>query len=80
MEKVAIHFNQPGQRWLEHIGLAEAKRLLAEGHFPAGSMGPKIEAIVSFLEYGGERRAIITNPPNLGRALSGAAGTHITPD
>jgi carbamate kinase len=80
VEKVAIHFNQPGQRWLEHIGLAEAKRLLAEGHFPAGSMGPKIEAIVSFLEYGGERRAIITNPPNLGRALSGAAGTHITPD
>jgi carbamate kinase len=80
VEKVAINFNRPDQRWLEQIGLAEAKRLLAEGHFPAGSMGPKIEAIVSFLEHGGERRAIITNPPNLGRALSGAAGTHITPD
>jgi carbamate kinase len=80
VEKVAIHFNTPRQRWLEHIGLGEAKRLLAEGHFPAGSMGPKIEAIVSFLAHGGERRAIITNPPNLGRALSGAAGTHITPD
>jgi len=79
VEKVAIHFNKPDQRWLERIGLAEAKRLLAEGHFPAGSMGPKVEAIISFLEHGGERRAIITNPPNLGRALSGAAGTHITP-
>lgn len=80
VEKVAINFNRPDQLWLEHIGLAEAKRLLAEGHFPAGSMGPKIEAVVAFLEHGGERRAIITNPPNLGRALSGAAGTHITPD
>ena len=79
VEKVAINSNRPDQRWLEHIGLAETKRLLAQGHFPAGSMGPKIEAIVSFLEHGGERRAIITNPPNLGRALSGAAGTHITP-
>ena len=42
-------------------------------------MGPKIEAIAAFLEAGGERRAIVTNPPNLGRALSGATGTHITP-
>jgi len=80
VEKVAINFNRPDQRWLERIGLAEAKRLLAEGHFPAGSMGPKVEAIISFLAHGGERRAIITNPPNLGRALAGAAGTHITPD
>ena len=79
VEKVAINFNKPDQRWLDRISLSEAKRLLAEGHFPAGSMGPKIEAIASFLEHGGERRAIITNPPNLGRALSGAAGTHITP-
>lgn len=79
VEKVAVNYNRPDQRWLGHIGLAEAKRLLAEGQFPGGSMGPKIEAIVSFLQHGGERRAIITNPPNLGRALSGAAGTHITP-
>jgi carbamate kinase len=77
VEKVAINFNRPNQQWLDKITLSEAKRFLSEGHFPAGSMGPKIEAIASFLEPGGDRRAIITNPPNLGRALSGATGTHI---
>ena len=79
VEKVAIHFNQPQQRWLDRITLTEAKRYLEEGHFPKGSMGPKIEAIASFLEPGGKRRAIITDPPNLGRALSGATGTHVVP-
>ena len=62
-----------------HITAAEARRLLREGQFPPGSMGPKIEAIIGFLEGGGDRRAIITNPPNLGRALAGATGTHIVP-
>ncbi|HEX4407566.1 MAG TPA: carbamate kinase [Xanthobacteraceae bacterium] len=76
VEKVAINFNKPNQKWLDHITLAEAKQLLNEGHFPAGSMGPKVEAIASFLEAGGDRRAIITNPPNLGRALNNATGTH----
>ena len=79
VEKVAIHFNKPEQRWLDEMTLSEARRYLAEGHFPMGSMGPKIEAIASFLEPGGARRAIITNPPNLGRALSGATGTHVVP-
>jgi carbamate kinase len=78
VEKVAVNFNRPDQRWLDRIKLSEAKRLLKEGHFPSGSMGPKIEAIISFLEPGGNRHAIITNPPNLGRALSGRTGTHIT--
>lgn len=79
VEKVAINFNRPDQRWLDKVTVSEATRYLREGHFPAGSMGPKIEAIASFLEGGGERCAIVTNPPNLGRALSGATGTHITP-
>src|SRR5262245_40045164 len=79
VEKVAIHFNQPNQRWLDQMTLTEARRYLAEGHFPKGSMGPKIEAIAWFLEPGGQRRAIITDPPNLGRALSGATGTHVVP-
>ena len=79
VEKVAINFNRPDQQWLDHITAADARRLLQEGQFPAGSMGPKIEAIISFLEPGGDRRAIITNPPNLGRALAGATGTHIVP-
>jgi carbamate kinase len=78
VEKVAINYGKPDQRWLEQIGLAELRRYLAEGQFPKGSMGPKIEAIIAFLEGGGGR-ALITNPPNLGRALSGAAGTHIVP-
>jgi carbamate kinase len=78
VEKVAVNFNRPDQRWLDRITAADAKRLLAEGQFPAGSMGPKIEAILSFLAPGGDRRAIITNPPNLGGALSGITGTHIT--
>jgi carbamate kinase len=78
VEKVAVDFGKPTQRWLESITLAEARKFLAEGQFPKGSMGPKIEAIISFLEGGGTR-ALITNPPNLGRALSGATGTHIVP-
>jgi len=78
VEKVAVDFGKPDQRWLERITLAEARKYLAEGQFPKGSMGPKIEAIIAFLEGGGSR-ALITNPPNLGRALSGAAGTHIVP-
>jgi carbamate kinase len=77
VEKVAINFNRPDQRWLDKLTLADAKRLLEEGQFPRGSMGPKIEAIATFLAAGGERRAIITNPPNLGRALAGSTGTHI---
>jgi len=78
VEKVAVDFGKPAQRWLERVTLAEVRKYLAEGQFPKGSMGPKIEAIISFLEGGGTR-ALITNPPNLGRALSGATGTHIAP-
>jgi len=76
VEKVAVDFGRPSERWLERMTLDEAKRYLAEGQFPKGSMGPKIEAVVSFLEGGGHR-ALITNPPNLGRALRYETGTHI---
>ena len=59
--------------------LAEAKQYLAEGiHFAKGSMAPKIEAVVSFLENGG-KKALITDPPNIARALRGETGTFITP-
>lgn len=78
VEKVAVDFGKPTQRWLERTTLADVRKYFAEGQFPKGSMGPKIEAIISFLEGGGTR-ALITNPPNLGRALSGATGTHIVP-
>ena len=78
VEKVALNYNQPNQRWLDRLSLAEAREYLAAGHFLKGSMGPKIEAIVSFLERGGQR-ALITNPENLGRALKGETGTWIVP-
>ncbi|MFZ0059167.1 MAG: carbamate kinase, partial [Acidimicrobiales bacterium] len=64
IEKVALDFDTPAQRWVDHLTLAEARHYLAEGvHFAAGSMAPKIEAIIEYLEEGGTR-AIVTDPPN----------------
>jgi len=78
VERVALNFNQPNQRWLDRLTLAEARQYQAEGHFAKGSMGPKIDAVISFLERGGQQ-ALITNPENLGRALKGETGTWIVP-
>jgi carbamate kinase len=77
VEKVALNFGKPDQKWLDKITLAEAKQYLAEGtHFAKGSMAPKIQAIIWFLEAGG-KQALITNPENIGRALRGETGTWI---
>jgi len=77
VEKVAINFGKPDQRWLDKMTLAEAKAFLEEGiHFAKGSMAPKIQAIIWFLENGG-KQALITNPENIGRALKGETGTWI---
>ena len=77
VEKVALNYGKPDQKWLDKITLAEAKKYLAEGiHFAKGSMAPKMQAIIWFLEAGG-KEAIITNPENIGRALKGETGTHI---
>jgi carbamate kinase len=79
IEKVALDFGTPEQRWVDRLTLAEAKRYLAEGtHFLEGSMAPKIEAVVDFLEHGGGL-AVITDPENVERALAGETGTHIVP-
>ena len=79
VEKVAINFGKPDQKWIDKMTLAEAKQYLAEGsHFAKGSMAPKIQAIVWFLENGG-KQALITNPENIGRALKGETGTLIVP-
>jgi len=79
VEKVAIHFGKPEQKWLDTITLAEAKAYLAEGiHFAKGSMSPKIQAAIWYLENGGTE-ALITNPENIGRALKGETGTRIVP-
>jgi carbamate kinase len=79
VEKVAINFGKPEQKWLDKMTVAEAKGYLAEGiHFAKGSMAPKIQAIIWFLENGG-KQALITNPENIGRALKGETGTWIVP-
>ncbi|HQN04475.1 MAG TPA: carbamate kinase [Anaerolineaceae bacterium] len=79
VEKVAINFGKPDEKWLDKMTLAEAKQYLAEGtHFAKGSMAPKIQAIIWYLENGG-KQALITNPENIGRALKGETGTWIVP-
>jgi carbamate kinase len=78
VEKVALNYGKPNQQWLDHLTLAQAREYLAAGgHFAKGSMAPKIQAVVNFLERGG-KEAIITNPENLERALAGKTGTRIT--
>jgi carbamate kinase len=80
VEKVALNFGTPNEKWVDHMTLSEAKRYLAEGaHFKKGSMAPKIQAIIWFLENGG-KEAIITNPENIERALAGETGTRVTHD
>jgi carbamate kinase len=78
VEKVCLNFNQPNQIVLDKLTVAEAKKYIEEGHFAKGSMLPKIQAIVRFLEAGG-KEAIVTNPESLEKALKGETGTHIYP-
>jgi len=76
VEKVALNYGQPNQVWLDRMTLPEAKKYMAEGHFAKGSMGPKIQASIWFLERGG-KEALITTPGNIERALAGKTGTRI---
>lgn len=76
VDKVFLHFGTKKQRGLKTLYLEQAKRYLKEGHFPSGSMGPKIEACIRFIEYGGGR-AIITCLDCADDALDGKEGTHI---
>jgi len=78
VEKVAAGFGGPAERRLDVLTLEEARRLLAEGtHFAPGSMAPKVEAVIRYLESGG-KRALITSPACIGPALRGETGTHCT--
>jgi carbamate kinase len=80
VEKIALNFGKPDEKWIDHMTLSEAKRYLQEGvHFAKGSMAPKIQAIIWFLEAGG-KQALVTNPENIGRALRGETGTWIVQD
>lgn len=76
VERVAIDFGTPRQRDVDRMSAAEARGHLADGQFPAGSMGPKVDAAVRFVENGG-REAIITSLERAGDALDGRAGTRI---
>ncbi len=76
VEKVAINFNKPDRRWLDRMTVAEAKKHYADNQFDRGSMGPKIQAVIEFIEGGGQT-GLITNPENVGRALAGETGTFI---
>lgn len=78
VEKVALNFGKPDEKWIDHLTLADAREYLSEGiHFAEGSMAPKIQAVINFLEKGG-KEAIITNPENIEQAVIGKTGTHIT--
>ena len=77
IQGVAINYGKAGQRYLDRMTLEEAKRYLKEGEFPTGTMGPKIEAAIRFLESGGEK-AVVSPLENAFEALEGKAGTTIT--
>jgi carbamate kinase len=79
IRRVAINYGKPGQRDLDRVTVREIRRLQTEGHFPPGSMGPKIEAAIRFLEGGGER-VIIGHLEEAMAALRGETGTHIVSD
>lgn len=77
VEKVYINYNTPKQKTLDNVSLKDIKKYYAEGHFPVGSMGPKILAAIRFLEYGG-KKVIISDVEKGWEAFQGKTGTHIT--
>ncbi len=79
VEKIAVHYRTPQETWLDRMTLSEAIRYNAEGHFAAGSMGPKVEALIDYVAAT-QGKGIVTNPQNLPRAVAGETGTVIEPD
>jgi carbamate kinase len=77
VEGVALSYGEPEQRFLRSLTLQEAERYFREGHFPAGSMGPKVAAAVNFIRSGG-KRAAITSIEAIEAAVEGKAGTEVT--
>ncbi|SHH97086.1 carbamate kinase [Desulfosporosinus lacus] len=75
---VYLNYGKPNEKALDKVTLAELKQYVTENHFAPGSMLPKIQAVISFLENGG-KEAIITNPESLEEAVAGKTGTHIYP-
>lgn len=79
VEQVALNYRRPDQCDLERLTLSEARSYAAAGHFASGSMGPKIQAVINYLEQGGQA-GLITRPEAISRALAGAGGTWVVPD
>ena len=78
VEKVFLDFNKPEQRALDHVSLAEAARYVEEGHFPSGSMLPKVEAAMKFIRANPDKKAIISSLDKAIDALEGRTGTLFT--
>ena len=76
VDRVYLNYGKQNKKALRRLSVEEAKKYLREGQFPGGSMGPKIEAAINFLEIGG-KRVIITSIENAEKALNGKAGTLI---
>ena len=79
VEKVAVNFGKPGQKWLDHMTADEAEAYAAEGHFAPGSMLPKVQAAVEFARSGPGRSALITLLEKAGEGVRGETGTIIGP-
>ena len=79
VERASLNFKRPNQVDLDRITLSEAKQYYEEGHFAKGSMGPKVKAVINYLERGGSA-ALITMPETIGKALKGETGTWILND
>ena len=77
VDRVAINYKKPDMRYFDHMTVAECDKYAAEGQFPKGSMGPKIEAACDFIKRGGDK-VIITSMENATAAVEGKAGTVIT--
>jgi len=78
VDRVALDFGTPHPRWLDRVRADELEEYLRQGHFPPGSMGPKVEAVLRYLRAGG-RRAAIAAPHLLCAAARGEAGTQVVP-
>ena len=79
VSRVALEFGTSRQREIDIVSVSEMERYLSEGHFPAGNMGPKVEAAIRFI-VGGGKRVIITSIEEALSAIHGKTGTHIIPD
>jgi len=78
VEKVALNFGKPDEKWLDKVSVAEMEQYMEEGHFAPGSMLPKVEASVAFAKSGPGRTALITSLENAKDGIAGKTGTHIS--